>query len=207
MTIPHIPVAPRTTSSEVRRRRGRRAALAMTAAVAVTLPAGAASAADVGFWMYDANQDGYVDASAVDSVGGDYVLDANLLDVSGNGRGDTWLLDTNQDNVVDHIGFDRAEDGWFEEWHVDADEDGVIEAVYVDLDGDGLPETMLLTGPTVSPEVGINWERDVCPSDPFWCMQWPQVSNNSGYAIPVDGVSIGAGLTSLGNAESQLGGY
>lgn len=210
MNIPHLPNQQLTTvpdTSRSTRRTGRRVALAVTAAVAVvTLPAGAASAADFGFWMYDVNQDGYVDVSAVDAVGPDGILDANLLDVSRNGWGDTWLLDTDQNGVADHIGFDRGEDGRFEEWHVDADENNAIEAVFVDQDGDGLPETMALSGPS-NPTTTINWERDVCPTDPFWCMQWPQVSNNGGFAIPVDGVSIGAGLTSLGNAGSQLGGY
>jgi hypothetical protein len=106
--------------------------------------------------MYDANVDGYVDASAVDLVGSDRILDANLLDVSGNGSGDTWLLDVNQNSVVDHIGFDRGEDGHVEEWHVDADENGAIEAVFLDQGGDGLPETMLLSGPS-NPTVDIDW--------------------------------------------------
>lgn len=189
-------------------RLGRRAVLTATfaAAVAVTLPAGTAAALDVGFWMYDADQDGYVDGSAVDT-NGDGTYDANLLDLTGNGGGDTWLLDTNQNGVVDHVGFDRAEDGHFEEWNVDLDENDVIEGTYVDQNGDGLPETMALTGPS-NPTVDINWERDVCPKDPFFCMQWPTVGGNGTVVSGgrVDGVSIGAGLDSLGNAESLIGG-
>ena len=195
-----------------RRRTPQRAAFAIAAALAaVALPAGVASAADVGFWMYDADQDGYVDDSAVDMFGGDGTagsdgfLDANLLDISGNGVGDTWLLDVNQNNVVDRIGFDRAEDGHVEEWHVDAEEDGVIEGVYIDMDGDGLPETMSLAGPG-NPTVDIDWERNVCPTDPFWCMQWPQGSANGAFTIPVDGVSVAAGLENLDTAAGLMSG-
>jgi hypothetical protein len=173
-------------------------ALAAGAVLATTT---AASAADFGFDMYDANQDGKVDFSVV-NTNGDGFYDANLLDVNRNGRGDTWLSDTNQNGIADHVGFDRDEDGRFEAWLVDTDEDDVFEAVFVDKDGDGWPETMALTGPR-NPIVDINWKRDVCPTDPFWCMQWPRVSNNAGH---VHGVNIGAGLDALSNAEAQTGG-
>ncbi len=176
-------------------------------ALAIVLSAGfslvtatSASAADFGFNMYDADQDGRVDFSVI-NTNGDAFYDANLVDVSGNSRGDTWLSDTNQNSVVDHVGFDRGEDGRFEEWRVDEDENNVFEAVFIDQDGDGTPETMALTGPS-SPTVDIDWDRDVCPSDPFWCMQWPQVSNNGTY---IHGVSLADGLDSLSRAESQLG--
>lgn len=210
MNLRFLPV-PRPTVRPARRS-PRRAMFAMAAAVAaVALPAGVASAADVGFWMYDADQDGDVDDSTVDmfgsdgTAGSDGYLDANLLDISGNRLGDTWLLDMNQNSVVDHIGFDRAEDGYVEEWHVDVDEDGVIEGVYADQDGDGLPETMQLTGPANS-TADIDWERDVCPQDPFWCMQWPAGSANGAFTIPVDGVSVAAGLENLDSAASLMSG-
>ena len=177
--------------------------LALAAGAALTL-ATTATAADFGFDMYDANQDGMVDFSVVDT-NGDGLSDANLLDVSDNGRGDTWLSDTNQNRIADHVGFDTGEDGRFEAWLVDKDENNVFEAVFVDNDGDGLPETMAFTGPN-NPTVDINWERDVCPTDPFWCMQWPRVSNNgTPHGAHVHGVSIGAGLDALSNAESLTG--
>jgi len=179
----------------------RKTALAIVLSAGATLvTATSASAADFGFNMYDVDQDGRVDFSAV-NTNGDGFYDANLIDVSRNGYGDTWLSDTNQNGIADHVGFDRNEDGRVEEWHVDADENNVFEAVYIDQDGDGLPETMDLTGPS-NPTVDIDWERDVCPTDPFWCMQWRQVSNTGGH---VHGVSMGDGLSTLGSAESQTG--
>jgi hypothetical protein len=215
MNRTHPPVPRLTTalapSRPRRRTRLRATVVGAIAAAAVALPVGSASAVDVGFWMYDADNDGVVDASAVDvfgnggTFGSDGYLDANLLDVSGNGRADTWLVDTNQNNVVDHIGFDRGEDGRFEEWNVDADEDGVIEAVFVDQDGDGLPETMFLGG-SGNPTAGIDWERDVCPSDPFWCMQWPRASNNSDVTVVVNVSSLAAGMEGFEHSTSLSGG-
>jgi hypothetical protein len=123
-----------------------RAALTLAlVAGAVLATTTAASAADFGFNMYDANQDGKW--TSVVNTNGDRLNDANLLDVSGNGRGDTWLSDTNQNGTADHVGFDWDENGRFEAWLIDTDENNVFEAIFIDKDGDGLPETMALTGP------------------------------------------------------------
>lgn len=106
----------------------RRALLALSfAAAGVALPAGAASAADFGVYMYDWNQDGYVDTSTLDLTG-DGWLDANLVQFA-DSPGWTWLVDLNQNADAELVGYDANRDGVAEVWFVDANEDGFAEAV------------------------------------------------------------------------------
>lgn len=92
----------------------------------VMLQTGSANAVDFGPWMYDWNQDGYVDASALD-VTGDGYLDSNLVQFSG-ATGYTWLVDLNQNGEADLVGHDADRDTFAEVWFLDADEDDVAEA-------------------------------------------------------------------------------
>ena len=113
-------------SSTSRGTRGRALLTLSLAAAGVVLPAGAASAADFGVYMYDWNQDGYVDSSTVDLTG-DGWLDANLVQFADD-PGWTWLVDLNQNANAEFIGHDANRDGIAEVWFVDANEDDFAEA-------------------------------------------------------------------------------
>jgi hypothetical protein len=101
---------------------------------------GAASAA-AGFDMYDVDANGVVDASGLDT-NLDGWPDQNVVWVAAaDGQPSLmWLLDKNQDRVLDEIAGDSNRDGYADTWIIDNDQNGYFEQGAVDSNGDGLPD-------------------------------------------------------------------
>jgi hypothetical protein len=104
-------------------------------------PTATANAADFGFYMYDVDNNGEIDLSAIDSNGDDR-YDQNLVDIDAHDRqnGDTWLIDQNENGVADQVAADVTGDLHADVWLLDRNEDNTFEQVFLDENRDFLPD-------------------------------------------------------------------